>query len=800
MNPSRTRSTRRFRPALGRPTLGLGVVAAASVLVGGCLERPIQPVEPRTTSTIIEKLTQSSVDKIDILLAIDNSRSMADKQKILAAAVPDLVKGLVNPSCVNPETGEVATTPGSPLDECPAGTKREFEPVVNIHIGIVSSSLGGLQNACDDGAAGLDDKGRLISRDPANPAQNVATYLNKGFLAWDPTQQKLPKLNSDGSETGDFEPGEADIDTDSGADANDTALVPQLASMVRGVGQLGCGYEASLESAYRFLVDPQPYEQLTLVGSEATPQGVDQVILDQRRDFLRPDSLLAIIMLTDENDCSIRQSGQYWVVGRTDGSYRLPRARTECATDPNDPCCASCAQGTPAGCSDDPTCTNPDGSVAKLSPEEDQPNLRCFDQKRRFGIDFLYPISRYTEGFSSVTITSDTGDFVANPIFSDLNPNDKNSAIRDPGLVFFAGIVGVPWQDIARDPTNLELGFKDPDEMLEPNASGYNTWDLILGDPANGVDPIDPLMWERVDPRDGPNVENPVLGEPLQPATNYNQNPINGNEYTVANRDDLQYACIFDLLDPATGLPDSRDCTDPNNNAGCDCPLTNTVDKQTDKPLCDPDPANDHIQIRAKAYPGVRLLQTLKSMGGQGIVGSVCPAQLSDGTRKDFGYRPAIQSIIDRLKTKLGGQCLPRTLIPDPSGQVSCLIIEASNTNNNCDCTANGRSEIPVESAAAKQAAQNDPSAANADCFCAVTQLTGDQLIACQEDTNDAPVVGGAPIHGWCYIDATTSPPVGNPLIVQGCPDTEKRLIRFVGDGEAQAGATLFITCTGGNL
>ena len=40
--------------------------------------------------------------KIDLLLMIDNSRSMADKQEILGAAVPDLVERLANPPCVDP--------------------------------------------------------------------------------------------------------------------------------------------------------------------------------------------------------------------------------------------------------------------------------------------------------------------------------------------------------------------------------------------------------------------------------------------------------------------------------------------------------------------------------------------------------------------------------------------------------------------------------------------------------------------------------------------------------------------------
>ena len=37
----------------------------------------------------------------------------------------------------------------------------------------------------------------------------------------------------------------------------------------------------------------------------------------------------------------------------------------------------------------------------------------------------------------------------AHPLFLDLNTADDNSAVRNPGLVFVAGLIGVPWQDIA---------------------------------------------------------------------------------------------------------------------------------------------------------------------------------------------------------------------------------------------------------------------------------------------------------------------------------------------------------------
>src|SRR5260221_9271263 len=93
--------------------LALAGVSAVSMV--GCLNRPIEPIEPRTTSTIVEPLKQTSVDKIDILLMIDNSSSMTDKQAILKDAVPLLVKSLVNPACLD-ENGKVVGTPAGPLD------------------------------------------------------------------------------------------------------------------------------------------------------------------------------------------------------------------------------------------------------------------------------------------------------------------------------------------------------------------------------------------------------------------------------------------------------------------------------------------------------------------------------------------------------------------------------------------------------------------------------------------------------------------------------------------------------------
>jgi hypothetical protein len=559
--------------------------------------------------------------KIDLLLMIDNSRSMADKQEILGAAVPDLVQRLANPPCVDSNGAPAPTQPTNPLQPCPSGTSRVVAPVLDIHIGVISSSLGGhgadscsvtndVQSCPGGPNPSNNDAGHLLSRADACGGQMIPTYQNEGFLAWDPEQKLTP-------------PGE----TQAGDLNGKAGLIPSFRNLVVGLGQVGCGYESQLESWYRFLVEPNPYQTITIQAGKATQMGTDTVLLQQRANFLRPSSLLAIVMLTDENDCSVKETGQFYYAVQQQNpqdnkkKFRLPRARQECATNPNDPCCKSCGQSAP-NCPADPLCqTSP-----TLNDSEDDINLRCFDQKRRFGIDFLYSTDRYVSALTSPTVPDEQGNLVANPIFSDLNPGDSDSTIRGAGLVVLAGIVGVPWQSIARDPADVTKGFRNAVEMTAKGANGVSGWDLVLGDPANYVAPKDPHMIESVLPRPG-------LPGPSSPP---NADPINGHEYTIASND-LQYACVFPLTKP-------RDCSTMGVN-GCDC------SPSSDNPLCDP--ANTNIQVRAKGYPGLRELSVLKGVGSQGVVASVCAAQVSAPTQPDYGYRPAMAAIAAALKPHL---------------------------------------------------------------------------------------------------------------------------------------------------
>jgi hypothetical protein len=173
----------------------LGVTTMLGTLVGvpaaGCLDRPIEPIEPRTTSEVVERLSQLSVNKVDILLVIDNSRSMKDKQEILRVAVPDLVEQLVRPQCVDREGRPLPDQPANPTDPCPVACdgrecQREFDPILDMHIGVITSSLGGHGG---DVCTGEDENERahLIHRvSPASETNDLPTWQDSGFLVWDP--------------------------------------------------------------------------------------------------------------------------------------------------------------------------------------------------------------------------------------------------------------------------------------------------------------------------------------------------------------------------------------------------------------------------------------------------------------------------------------------------------------------------------------------------------------------------------------------------------------------------------------
>jgi hypothetical protein len=654
-------------------------------------------VEPDGGTIVIPPQTLA-VHKVDLLFMIDNSASMGDKQAYLATAVPELVARLVTPDCIDPANAATDYGP-STLDAsgnavCAQGTP-EFPAVHDMHIGIISSSLGprlGDQQP-SDGSGGEclptatitlpnptgtevtqnnhnDDQAHLLTRSttPADPVDEVpladgATGTppapGSGFLAWFPSSP----ANSGSTVT----PG-AVAETSSGV------LLSDFTDLVTGVHEYGCGIESQLESWYRFLVQPDPYASLALSNAQGNAQaqwvGVDTTIIQERHDFLRPDSLVAIVDLTDENDSEIdvrSVTGQGYLFMST--KFYPPHGTSECDTNPADPGCSSCQL---ISGSTDPNCAlSPYNSPTDWGYDL---NLRHVHMKAKYGLDPQFPIGRYQNGLASTTAPDRSGEYPSgaasyvgtndctNPLFAASLP--EGSALsanvataetasdvttlcnlpagpRTAGLVYFLHIGGVPATLLHYTPGN-------PSANLLSSAD----WVKILGqDPLNyNYAGIDPHMIESYQPRAG-------LPDPSSPD---GTDPISGREW-ITNQGphldlnvDREYACIFPLTAP-------RDCSKsasgeynvPANGYSCDCSSTGLTPEET-SPVCDPN--NVTSQLYAKAYPTIRELELSKLLGPQGIVASICPVDIADnatGTDPLYGYRPAMSNLIDRIRPTL---------------------------------------------------------------------------------------------------------------------------------------------------
>lgn len=631
---------------LKRTTVLLPLLLLASP---ACLRRDISPEEPTTKTSFDTVIPQPAIEKVDLIVMVDNSSSMADKQKILADAVPDLVNGLVRPKCVDKKTRQPTGQLSDPLkaeaDACPAGSEPAFTPITDMHIGVISSSLGsfGASTCKPEAGRDNDDKAHLLARGPDGAA--VAQAGDMHFLAW------YPDVEKNQNKARHPEPPVPPTKTVD-------ALGQAFRDLVVGVGQKGCGLEAQLESVYHFLVQPDPWTQIDVTNDHASygpKDRVDAELLRQRAAFLRPDSLVAVVVLSDEDDSSvdpIAYDGTAWRFAEEGSRFRGTSA---CKTDPSSPQCTSCEIAK-----SDAACTG----GGQYSAEEDRLNVRFHQMKRRFGVDPQFPISRYVDAFTKTKVPSresehDRGRYVSskadctNPLFAARLPSQPNDELcklprgpRTKDLVYFAVIGGVP-------------------NKLLPESGDASAvdWTKVLGRDPNRYDEtgIDPHMIASTEAR---------AGLPA-PSASDDADEVHGREWTTGGAD-LQFACTFDLYErkpDGTAARVERACDAASKNAGiCDC------DGTKDTPLCSP--SNKSVQIKGKAYPTRRELMVAKELGDHGIVASLCPKQLTQPSNDDYGYRPAVKAIAARLEQSLVATCLPRPLERESDGgPVSCLVL-----------------------------------------------------------------------------------------------------------------------------
>jgi hypothetical protein len=182
---------------------------------------------------------------VDLLFMVDNSNSMAEEQASLVMQFPRLVSVLLS----------------GDLD---ADGVRDFEPVRSLQVGVVNADMGVGGYSVPTCASPLfGDDGILRTRGNTGIAGCMATYPR--FL-----------------------------------EASAGSPVAPLAmdfSCVAAMGTGGCGFEQQLEATLKALT-PRSSPLRFFDGSRG--HGGDGV----NAGFLRDDSLLVIIYLTDEEDCS----------------------------------------------------------------------------------------------------------------------------------------------------------------------------------------------------------------------------------------------------------------------------------------------------------------------------------------------------------------------------------------------------------------------------------------------------------------------------------------------------------------
>jgi hypothetical protein len=162
---------------------------------------------------------------VDILMMIDNSRSMLPLQQKLLANFPVFMQV---------------------LESLPQG-------LPNLHLAVVSSDMGAGVNQVE---LCNDDQGIFQS-------MSRGTCVASGLL---PGQNFISNVNGV---------------------ANYTGALEDVFSCIAALGQDGCGFEAQLHSVVRAL------------GADGFNPPVENA------GFLRSDALLAIVLLTNEDDCSV---------------------------------------------------------------------------------------------------------------------------------------------------------------------------------------------------------------------------------------------------------------------------------------------------------------------------------------------------------------------------------------------------------------------------------------------------------------------------------------------------------------
>ncbi len=224
----------------------VGVWALASLAGVGCLDRELVEVPPAVESVVSVRIATAGSANVDLLVLVDNSNSMREEQTNLTANFGALVGALVDPP-----------------DEVGDGND-DWNAVHSLHVGVISSDMGtsGYPITTCDGAERGDD----------GVLQNLP---GEGLAGCEATYDKY--LTFEG-------------ESDDGTPGDDPARIIRDFGCIADLGTGGCGFEQQLYAVEKAI-------------------GVHSASGAANDGFLREDAILAILVVTDEEDCSISDPG-----------------------------------------------------------------------------------------------------------------------------------------------------------------------------------------------------------------------------------------------------------------------------------------------------------------------------------------------------------------------------------------------------------------------------------------------------------------------------------------------------------
>jgi len=262
----------------------LSLITAAVLFSWACIERPMKVADPAPNVISDFSALQSATRDVDLIFLVDTSRSMEDEQNLLRQNFPNLVRVLKDISGGLP----------------------------NIHLGTITPDLGTLPF----NSAGCDhpygDDGRFM-KGLNNACVNP---VNQNYVVdVEPRGCTISKVTAEGAATtcSAHDCTQANCEPESFEDLEGHATEP--AGLVFALDENGCprcrNYSGeSLEDVFSCMADLG----INGCGLESQLEAVHKAVSDGsgvNTGFLRKNAYLAIFIISDEDDCSVKATEMY---------------------------------------------------------------------------------------------------------------------------------------------------------------------------------------------------------------------------------------------------------------------------------------------------------------------------------------------------------------------------------------------------------------------------------------------------------------------------------------------------------